>query len=41
MLLVDGEAQIKQFKLAVVSVEQIPPSRAVLPGTSHVLPEAV
>lgn len=41
VLLVDGEAQIKQFKLAVVSIEQIPPSRTVLPGTSHVLPEAV
>lgn len=41
VLLVDGEAQVEQFKLAVVSVEQIPPGSAVLPGTSHVLPEAV
>lgn len=41
MLLVDGEAQVEQFKLAVVSVEQIPSRSAVFPGTSHVLPEAV
>jgi len=41
VLFVDGEAQVEQFKLAVVSVEQIPPSGAVFPGTPHVLPEAV
>lgn len=41
VLFVDGEAQVEQFKLAIVSVEQIPPSGAVFPGTPHVLPEAV
>lgn len=41
VLLVDGKAQVEQFKLAIVSIEQIPPGRAVLPGTPHVLPEAV
>lgn len=41
VLLVDGEAQVEQLKLAVVSVEEIPSSSAVLSCASHVLAEAI
>lgn len=41
MLLVNGKAQVEQLELAIVSVEEVPSSGAVLAGTSHVLPEAV
>lgn len=41
MLLIDGEAQVEQLELAIVSVEEVPASGAVLAGTPHVLPEAI
>ena len=41
MLLINREAQVQQLELAIVSVEQVSPGRAVLAGTPHVLPEAV
>lgn len=41
MLLVYREAQVEQLELAIVSVEKVPSSRAVLAGTPHVLPQAV
>lgn len=41
MLLIDGESQIQQLKLSVVSIEEVPSGSAVLACTSRVLPEAV
>lgn len=41
MLLVDGEAQVEQLELTVVSIEEVPASSAVLACTPHILPEAV
>lgn len=41
VLLIDGEAQVEEFELAVVSVEHVTTSGAVLTGTSYVLSEAV
>lgn len=41
VLFVDREAQVEQLKLAVVSVEEIPPGSAILACTSHVLAEAI
>lgn len=41
VLLIDGKAQVEELELAVVSVQQVPASGAVLAGAPHVLPEAV
>jgi hypothetical protein len=41
VVLVDGEAQVQQLELAVVSVQQITPRGAVLAGAPHVLPQPV
>lgn len=41
MILVHGESQIQQFKLAIVSVQQVSPGCAVLARASHILPQAV
>lgn len=41
VLLVDGEAQVEQLQLAIVSVQQVPSGGAVPACTPHVLPEAV
>lgn len=41
VLLINREAQVEQFQLAIVSVEKVPSGSAVLACTSHVLPEAV
>lgn len=41
VVLVDGEPQIQQLQLSVVSIEQVAAGGAVLAGTSHVLAQAV
>ena len=41
MLLVDGEPQIEELKLAIVSIEHIPARGALLASTTHILAEAV
>jgi len=41
VVLVDGESQVEQFQLSVVSVQQIPTSRAILARASHVLAQPV
>lgn len=41
MLLVNGEAQVEQLELTIVSVEKVPSGRTVLACTSHILAEAV
>lgn len=41
VLFIDGEAQVEQLELAIISVEQVPPGGAVFAGASHILPEAV
>ncbi len=41
MLLVDGKAQVQQFKLPIVAIEKISAGRAVLASTPHVLAQAV
>lgn len=41
MLLINGEAQVEELKLAIVSVEHIPSRSTVLAGPPHVLPQAV
>ena len=41
MVLVDGEAQVQQFQLAIVSIQQISPRSTVLASASHVLPQPI
>lgn len=41
MVLIDGKPQIQQLKLSVISVQQVPPSGAVLTSPAHVLPQSV
>ena len=41
MVLIDGESQIQQFELAIISVQQIAACSAIFARTSHVLPQAV
>lgn len=41
MLFVDGESQVEQLELSVVTIEEIPAGSAVLSGPAHVLAEAV
>lgn len=38
MILIDRKPQIQQFQLSVVSIQQVPSSRAVFPCAPHVLP---
>lgn len=41
MILVDRKAQIQQFQLAIVAVEQVSSGSRVLAGASHVLAQTV
>jgi hypothetical protein len=37
MILINGESKIQELKLAIISIEKVPPSGAVFAGTPHIL----
>lgn len=41
MVLIHRESKIQELELAIISVEKVPPSGAVLPSASHVLSKTV
>jgi len=41
VVLIHRESEVQELKLAVISVEKVPPSGAVLPSASHILSKSV
>lgn len=41
VVLIDGESEVKELQLAVVSIQQVATGSTVLPCTSHVLAQPV